>query len=56
MLRSVLERDLKLVEAAIDALIELEGVVYENGLPSSMSKSLQDLRSRVTTINQQLDK
>lgn len=42
---------IKLVQKAIDALIDLEGVVYPNGLTSHMHGALGDLRSKESTLN-----
>lgn len=55
MLVSVLKRDRQLIQNAIDAIIELEGLVYPNGLSAELRAGLQDLRAREGKLNEQID-
>ena len=45
-LGEVSERQIKLVFAAIDAIINLEAEVYTDGLSCRLSSALSDLRSK----------
>lgn len=44
-----------MVEKAIDALIDMEGTVYPNGLPPQLSSALQVLRARCSYLGDQGD-
>jgi hypothetical protein len=50
------EAFIKLIENAVDALVDLEGGVYPNGLTANMSGALRELRERERELELRLER